>query len=60
MKSFLSDAQPGDVFPFTPELGPPSYAITHPVTGEEISDRWSQSLVMADLARQAWARATAG
>jgi hypothetical protein len=59
MKSFLETAQPGDVFPFTPELGPPSYAITHPDGSGEISDRWEQSLVMASLAKQAWERAIA-
>jgi hypothetical protein len=58
MKSYLKDAQPGDVFPFTPELGPPSYAIVHPDGSGEISDRWEQSLVMASLAKQAWERAT--
>lgn len=58
MQAWLQDAQPGDVFPFTPELGPPAYAITHP-DGTEFSDRWTQSLVMADLARQAWDRAKA-
>ena len=60
MKAFLADAQPGDVFPFTPELGPPAYAITHPDGSGEISDRWTQSLVMRDLARQAWTRAMEG
>ncbi|MBW3623532.1 MAG: sugar phosphate isomerase/epimerase, partial [Armatimonadetes bacterium] len=58
MKAFLADARPGDVFPFTPELGPPAYAIVHPDGSGEISDRWQQSLVMAQLARQAWEKAT--
>ena len=44
---------PGDVFPFTSELGPPRYAITLP-DGREFSDRWQQSLVMKQLAQQAW------
>jgi hypothetical protein len=57
MKAFLADAAPGDVMPFTPELGPPAYAITHP-DGTEFSDRWEQSLVMASLAKQAWERAS--
>lgn len=46
-------AQPGDVLPFTSELGPPRYAITTP-QGLEISDRWEQSLVMKTLAQKAW------
>ncbi len=54
MRYWLQDAQPGDIFPFTPELGPPRYAITLP-DGKEFSDRWEQSLVMTNLARQAWA-----
>ena len=47
------DAGPGDVFPFASELGPPRYAITLP-DGTEFSDRWAQSLVMKQLAEQAW------
>ena len=58
MKAWLQDAGPGDVFPFTSELGPPRYAITLP-DGKEFSDRWEQSLVMKKLAMQAWAQASA-
>ena len=47
------DAKPGDVMPFTSELGPPRYAITLP-DGREFSDRWEQSLVMKKLAERAW------
>lgn len=57
MRHWLEGAQPGDVFPFTPELGPPRYAITLP-DGSEFSDRWEQSLVMARLAEQAWREAS--
>ena len=57
MQSWLSEAQPGDVFPFTSELGPPRYAITLP-DGSEFSDRWQQSLVMQKLAAQAWQTAS--
>jgi len=57
MRHWLSDAGPGDVFPFTSELGPPRYAITLP-DGREFSDRWEQSLVMKKLAEQAWAQAS--
>ena len=56
MKSWLTGAIPGDVFPFASELGPPRYAITMP-DGKEFSDRWEQSLVMKMLAEQAWAKA---
>lgn len=56
MRQWLIEAQPGDIFPFASELGPPRYAITLP-DGREFSDRWSQSLVMKQLAEQAWAKA---
>lgn len=56
MRHWLSGAQPGDVFPFASELGPPRYAITLP-DGSEFSDRWEQSLVMKRLAEQAWGKA---
>jgi sugar phosphate isomerase/epimerase len=57
MRAWLTDAAPGDVFPFASELGPPRYAITLP-DGREFSDRWEQSLVMQKLMRQAWAQAS--
>lgn len=53
MRHWLDGAGPGDVFPFASELGPPRYAITLP-DGREFSDRWQQSLVMKQLAEQAW------
>lgn len=56
MRHWLDGAGPGDVFPFASELGPPRYAITLP-DGREFSDRWQQSLVMKQLAEQAWQRA---
>lgn len=56
MQHWLKDAQPGDIFPFTSELGPPRYAITTP-DGKEFSDRWEQSLVIKKLAEQAWEQA---
>lgn len=58
MRHWLKDAQPGDVFPFASELGPPKYAITLP-NGDEVSDRWQQSLVMKKLGEQAWQKAQA-
>jgi hypothetical protein len=56
MKHWMKDAGPGDIFPFTSELGPPRYAITTP-DGKEFSDRWEQSLIIKKLAEQAWERA---
>jgi sugar phosphate isomerase/epimerase len=52
-QSWCKNAQAGDILPFSPELGPPRYAIVTP-DGEEISDRWAQSLVMRELALEAW------
>jgi hypothetical protein len=62
MTNWLKQAQPGDILPFAPELGPPSsgYSITT-VDSEgatvELSDRWAQSLVMRDLAIACFDRA---
>lgn len=53
MRTWKQNAGPGDILPFTSELGPPRYAITLP-DGREFSDRWTQSLVMKQLAEQAW------
>ncbi len=53
LRSWRKDAQPGDIFPFAPELGPPRYAMTLP-DGREFSDRWAQSLVMKQLIESAW------
>ncbi len=56
MREWLVGAGPGDVFPFASELGPPRYAITL-LDGTEFSDRWERSLVMKQLAEQAWKQA---
>jgi sugar phosphate isomerase/epimerase len=48
-----ASAQPGDILPFSSELGPPRYAITTP-DGKEISDRWEQAILMGRLIREAW------
>ena len=58
MRSWRAAAGPGDVFPFSSELGPPRYAPTLP-NGQEVSDRWEQSLVMKKLAEEAWSLAAA-
>jgi len=62
MGYWLKDAKPGDILPFTPELGPPSsgYSITQrDITGTvvELSDRWQQSLVLKRLAEEAFTAA---
>lgn len=54
---WLRQAQPGDILPFSSELGPPRYAITLP-DGREFSDRWEQGLVLKALAEEAWATAS--
>lgn len=53
MRHWLDNAGPGDVLPFSAELGPPRYAITLP-DGREFSDRWEQALLMGRLAQEAW------
>jgi len=55
MRHWRAGAGPGDILPFSSELGPPRYAITTP-DGLEVSDRWAQSLVMRDMAVEAWER----
>jgi hypothetical protein len=47
------------VLPFVCELGPPPYAITVCGKGDvqsEVSDRWTQSLLFARIARSLWER----
>jgi len=59
MSAWLTRAQRGDVFVFEPELGPWPYAQIGR-DGREFSDRWRQSLLMADIGREAWSAAVAG
>jgi sugar phosphate isomerase/epimerase len=56
MRHWLKGAAPGDVLPFSSELGPPRYAITLP-DGREFSDRWQQGIVLRQLAEEAWQNA---
>ena len=53
MRVWRQAAQPGDVFVFEPELGPPPYSQTD-LQGRQISDRWQQSLLLAELGRRIW------
>ncbi|OXM17555.1 xylose isomerase [Paenibacillus herberti] len=60
MRNWRKSAQAGDMLPFVCELGPPPYAITlrgQDGTKREASDRWSQSLLFARLARSLWKQA---
>lgn len=64
MGYWLRETQPGDVFPFVTELGPPDYAITRSRDSfgqrEEISDRWQQALLLKNTAEELWAELHAG
>ncbi|MEH7414713.1 sugar phosphate isomerase/epimerase [Neobacillus drentensis] len=59
MRSWRQTAKEDEVLPFVCELGPPPYAIT--VRGQdgvqyEVSDRWTQALQFARIARSLWER----
>lgn len=59
MRSWRQAAKDDEVLPFICELGPPPYAIT--VRGKdsveyEVSDRWTQALQFARVARSLWHR----
>lgn len=59
MRSWRQTANEDEVFPFVCELGPPPYGITiRDKDGEprEVSDRWTQSLLFARIARSLWER----
>ncbi|MFC5449848.1 sugar phosphate isomerase/epimerase family protein [Paenibacillus aestuarii] len=53
----------GEVLPFVCELGPPPYAITVGNLHDkqyEVSDRWTQALLFAKIARSLWERSRSG
>ncbi|KRE83242.1 xylose isomerase [Paenibacillus sp. Soil766] len=59
MRSWRQAAQEGDVLPFVCELGPPPYAITVSDLHDnqiEVSNRWTQALLFARIARSLWQR----
>jgi hypothetical protein len=53
MHQWLTEAGPGDLFIFRPELGPPPYAIVQS-KGGEISDRWAQAIRFAQIGKRLW------
>lgn len=55
--AFLQRSQPGESFIFTTELLAADVFYARTFEGKEESDRWSQSLVLADLARECFAQA---
>lgn len=55
--AFLRRSQPGESFIFTTELLASNVYYARTFAGKEESDRWSQSLVLANLARECFAQA---
>ena len=59
MHSWRQSAQENEVLPFVCKLGPPPYAITVRRQDDvqyEVSNRWTQALVFAKIARSLWER----
>ncbi|KRF09929.1 sugar phosphate isomerase/epimerase family protein [Paenibacillus sp. Soil787] len=61
MAHWLKQAQPGDLFPFCAELGPPNYyGITRRDEHgqeQEVSDRWQQALLLKWIIEEQWKKA---
>ena len=56
VNTWLSNAEEGEIFNFTSELGPPDYAITDE-NGYELSSRWQESLIFKKEIEKIWQRA---
>lgn len=54
MRHARANAGADDVFHFVVELGPPMYAIQG-ANGEELSDRWEETIMIKDRVQQIWA-----
>lgn len=57
--SWMARSGPDDALSFMNELGPPNYALTD-AEGREFADRWRESLLLMDMARELWVEAAAG
>jgi len=56
--SWLARSAPNAELTFMSELGPPGYAITGP-DGRELCDRWTEAVMLKDIARELWDEVTA-
>ncbi len=57
-RSWLKRAGDSETLTFTCELGPKEYAMTGP-DGNELSDRWEESLIMKERVEKTWQEAVA-
>lgn len=53
MRRWRERAPAGRALIFTPEPGPPPYALTD-AAGRELCDRWELAIALRDLARESW------